>query len=312
MLYLIYTSDTNNQIGTECLFEKTCKEDKDYFKTLTLKYHNVVMGRKTFESLAKPLKNRNNIVLTRSNMSPIFPEGYFTNKVEVDTKKDYIIAGGKEIYEMFWDKVDVVYHTIHKNVDFGGIKFEPDFAKFVLFDRIETEELIKEIWIRVPNFSRQIKYRYENNIYMSFAKCVSELESLDKAMQVGCLFVKDKEIISYGANGSTFHENREKEMLTKDLTYHFGGCVRRENHIPSGQNYEMCEGCDTKNHDVPSAINKIVNTPKSDLLQRSVCYMYGHYYCCQSCLSKMEKLGVSEIVISKDFVTKFLGILSLD
>ena len=293
MLYLIYTTDNNNQIGDQNLFEQTCKEDKNWFVEVT-KHHKIcLVGKNTASTLPK-LQDREVVILDRDNQP-----------------KDGIIIGGKKIYEAFWDKVNVVYRSVHKNVDFGGIKFEPDFAKFVLFEKSESEDLIKEIWIRVPVFSRQIKYRYENNIYMNFAKAVSDIESLDKAMQVGCLFVKDKEIISYGANGSTFHENREKEMLTKDLTYHFGGCVRRENHIPSGQNYEMCEGCDTKNHDVPSAINKIANTPKFGLLQGSVCYMSGHYYCCQSCLSKMEKLGVSEIVISKDFVTKFLGILSL-
>ncbi len=294
MLYLIYTTDYKNQIGDQNLFEQTCKEDKNWFVAVT-KHHKIcLVGKNTAQTLPK-LQDREVVILDRD-----------------DQPKDGIIIGGKMIYESFWDKVNVVYRSVHKNVDFGGLKFEPDYSKFVLFEKSESEDLIKEIWIRVPAFSRQIKYRYENNIYMSFAKCVSELESLDKAMQVGCLFVKDKEIISYGANGSTFHENREKEMLTKDLTYHFGGCVRRENHIPSGQNYELCEGCDTKNHDVPSAINKIVNTPKFNLLRDSVCYMYGHYYCCQSCLSKMEKLGVSEIVISKDFVTKFLGILSLN
>src|SRR4028118_1720651 len=139
MLYLIYTSDTQNQIGTECLFEKTCKEDKQYFKDLTLKYHNVIMGRKTLESLKKPLVNRNNIILSRTNNSQ-FEGGYYTSKIDFNPNQDYIIAGGKEIYEMFWDKVDVVYHTIHKIPDFGGVKFEPDYSNFVLFDRTETDE----------------------------------------------------------------------------------------------------------------------------------------------------------------------------
>ncbi len=79
-------------------------------------------------------------------------------------------------------------------------------------------------------------------------------------------FVNNGQVITYGANGSDFHGIHEQEMLKKDPNYNSGDCIRRENHTPSGQNYEMCEGCDTKNHTEPSAINKIVNTPKFSFL----------------------------------------------
>ena len=309
MLYLIYTSDTNNQIGTECLFEKTCKEDKDYFKTLTLKYHNVVMGRKTFESLAKPLKNRNNIVLTRSNISPTFPEGYFTNKVEVDTKKDYIIAGGKEIYEMFWDKVDVVYHTIHKNVDFGGIKFEPDFAKFVLFEKSESEDLIKEIWVRQSY--KDLEISFENHPNFEFIKSQINQE-------------KTKYKLELPVTGSMLVKDQNRLTKTQDLSKHklenVGDniCVREKLRkaglVKSGEYYDqnnqvICDGCFGTNHSEYVAV-EFAKEQNLDFAN-GTCYLAGHYWSCQSCQKSLKSIGVRNIILDKDFVTKFLGILSL-
>ena len=78
--------------------------DLKHFKTLT-SGHTIVMGRKTFESIGRPLPNRENIVLTRDvNWSA---EGVlvFHSKEEIydylaGKDKVYII-GGAEIYKLF-------------------------------------------------------------------------------------------------------------------------------------------------------------------------------------------------------------------
>lgn len=81
-------------------------EDLAHFKRVTLN-NIVVMGRKTFDSLGKPLSKRTNIVLTRN--AEFTNEGVITlHSVEsvleyaksVDAEKLFII-GGEEIYKLF-------------------------------------------------------------------------------------------------------------------------------------------------------------------------------------------------------------------
>ncbi len=90
--------------------------DLKHFKQLTTG-HAIVMGKRTFESLANgPLPNRKNIVLT-SNMSEGVNEGYF----EADSLEDAIflceheekvfIIGGETVFKQCIDKIDSMYIT---------------------------------------------------------------------------------------------------------------------------------------------------------------------------------------------------------
>src|SRR6266508_4498929 len=77
-------------------------EDFKWFKKLTTG-HVVVMGRKTFESIGKPLPNRETIVLSRSGF--VFPGVRTVSSLEAINlsdatfaEKDVFICGGAEIY----------------------------------------------------------------------------------------------------------------------------------------------------------------------------------------------------------------------
>ncbi|HET9095520.1 MAG TPA: dihydrofolate reductase [Candidatus Baltobacteraceae bacterium] len=89
-------------------------EDLKHFKRLTLE-KPVVMGRKTFESIGKPLPRRRNIVLTRN--TAYWPEG-----VEIARSVDEVfemtagdpqiaIIGGAEIFNEFAPYVDTAFVT---------------------------------------------------------------------------------------------------------------------------------------------------------------------------------------------------------
>lgn len=93
--------------------------------------HPIVMGRKTFESLGRPLPNRTNIVITRSKTFQC--EGIIvTNSLEDAIKtakkineKIYII-GGATIYKQAIDKADklditLVHHSFEADVFFPEI-----------------------------------------------------------------------------------------------------------------------------------------------------------------------------------------------
>ncbi len=127
-------------------------EDFKYFKDKTAG-HIIIMGRKTYESLPKPLPNRFHIVITRNeNYRPQIPDG--TNeKTQVHTVttvteaiqlarlhlgvygQEVFCIGGAEIYTQMMPFVNKLYLT---EIDraFDGDAFFPDFNKH---DFIETE-----------------------------------------------------------------------------------------------------------------------------------------------------------------------------
>jgi dihydrofolate reductase len=64
-LSLIAALAKNRVIGADNALPWRLPEDLKHFKALTMG-HPVIMGRKTFESIGKPLPGRRNIVVTRS------------------------------------------------------------------------------------------------------------------------------------------------------------------------------------------------------------------------------------------------------
>lgn len=90
--------------------------DLKRFKQLT-SGHSVIMGRKTFDSINnKPLRNRRNIIITRSeNYS--FPDVEIVHSVEeairkMDGEEEAFILGGATIYEQFLPISDKMYLTL--------------------------------------------------------------------------------------------------------------------------------------------------------------------------------------------------------
>ena len=127
MIKLIVAVDSNFGIGykNELLFR--IKEDLQRFRELTTG-HFVVMGRKTFESLPKPLPNRINVVLTRdtgfalddksvmieNDIHKIVSHYMYTGQ----QTKDLWIIGGGEVYKQFLPYADEIHLTvIHKKAD---------------------------------------------------------------------------------------------------------------------------------------------------------------------------------------------------
>lgn len=105
MITLIVAMDPHNGIGIDGKLPWHIKEDLKLFKERTLN-HKVVMGRKTFESIGKPLPNRENIVVTRNqffsnveHISVIHNLESFLSENE-KTNEEIFIIGGAEIYQI--------------------------------------------------------------------------------------------------------------------------------------------------------------------------------------------------------------------
>ena len=129
MIKIIVATSKNKVIGNNNELIWKLSSDLKRFKELTTG-HPVVMGRKTYESIGKPLPNRRNIIITR-NLE------YEVNGCEVVssleealllTNNDCFIIGGGEIYKQSLEVADKIYLTlVHK--DFEGDTTFPELGK---------------------------------------------------------------------------------------------------------------------------------------------------------------------------------------
>lgn len=106
-------------------------EDLKHFKAVTLG-KPVLMGRKTYESIGRPLPGRKNIVLSR-NAELKIPGVECVTKVEeaLALVKDFpelCVIGGGEIFKLFENHVNKLHVTwIDENIE-GDIYFPLDFS----------------------------------------------------------------------------------------------------------------------------------------------------------------------------------------
>jgi dihydrofolate reductase/thymidylate synthase len=134
-IYIIAAVCKNTGIGYNNTLPWQIKEDLEYFKSMTLN-KNIVMGRKTYDSIGKLLPNRSNIIINKE----------FTINDFMKTKKnneDYYIIGGGNIYKQFINIVDTIYITyIDKN--YKCDIFFPEFPNYKIKSYSEKMYSVKE------------------------------------------------------------------------------------------------------------------------------------------------------------------------
>lgn len=126
MINMIVATSKNNQIGIDNKLPWHIPEDLAYFKSIT-NGHTVLMGRKTFESIGRPLPHRQNIVLTRDlNFTA---EGITVlHSLEealafCQNKEQVFIIGGGEIYNQFLPYTHKLYITLVDKLIEGDTDF---------------------------------------------------------------------------------------------------------------------------------------------------------------------------------------------
>ena len=142
MLYQVVAIANNRVIGKDNKLPWHFSSDLKFFKQLTTG-HTVIMGRKTFESIGKPLPNRENFVITRNTQSADGTVKYFTsveNAIKAVKTKDAFIIGGAQIFNETVNLVDGIFMTeIH--ADFEGDTFYPELPP--IFTQ-ESKTLLQE------------------------------------------------------------------------------------------------------------------------------------------------------------------------
>ncbi|MFB7157251.1 dihydrofolate reductase [Lysinibacillus sp. NPDC056232] len=140
MISLIVAHDNNNVIGYENGMPWHLPGDLKYFKDKTMG-KPMIMGRKTFESIGRPLPGRRNIVITRD-------ASYHADGIEVVTSlegalalagdvPEIMIIGGEQIFLLCMDIADRLYIT-KINHAFNGDTYFPEYEQD--FVEVSSEE----------------------------------------------------------------------------------------------------------------------------------------------------------------------------
>ncbi|MGC6425136.1 MAG: dihydrofolate reductase [Lentimonas sp.] len=140
----------NRVIGNKGDIPWHLPEDFKWFKKTTMG-DILVMGRKTYESIGRPLPGRQTFVLSRQTRE--IPGVQSVTDLEMldhlDTDKTIWIAGGGEIYRQMLPHCESLYLTrVHRTVD-GDARFPTFEDQFNLKDTIlQNEDFTIEHWVK--------------------------------------------------------------------------------------------------------------------------------------------------------------------
>jgi dihydrofolate reductase len=111
----------------------------------TTKGKTVVMGRKTFESIGKPLPNRENIVISKNkdfNFLGVKVYNSIDNVIHDYKNKDIYVIGGKGIYDEFMPYADVLLVSYINNKYDCDVFMQPiNESKFKLSSSDDSDPL---------------------------------------------------------------------------------------------------------------------------------------------------------------------------
>ncbi len=136
----------NRELGKDNKLLWHIPEDLKRFKRLT-QDHAVIMGRKTYESIGKPLPNRTNIIVTRDQSFRV-PNCIIYHSFEdvikaINTEEinggEVFIIGGGQIYKQALPYADKLYLTI-VDAENEADTFFPDYSTFKKIVYTETKE----------------------------------------------------------------------------------------------------------------------------------------------------------------------------
>jgi len=130
MISIIAAMAENRVIGVDNTLPWRLPADLRHFRRLTTGHH-VIMGRRNYESIGKPLPERTNIVVTR-NRDYRAPGCVVAHSLEEALERaqndaEIFVIGGAEIYQQALARADRLYLTlVHASV--AGDTYFPEFA----------------------------------------------------------------------------------------------------------------------------------------------------------------------------------------
>lgn len=148
MISIICAIGKNRAIGRDNKLLWDIPHDLQHFKDIT-SGHPVIMGRKTFDSIGRPLPGRTNIIITRDKeyqqdkcLVAHSLEEAIQKAKEIDNEEVFVIGGGS-IYAQAINLADKLYLTIVDDVVEDADTFFPEYDQFnkvVKEEHFETDK----------------------------------------------------------------------------------------------------------------------------------------------------------------------------
>jgi dihydrofolate reductase len=158
---MIVAYGKNWEIGLNNQMLWHISEDFKNFKAITSGHH-ILMGRKTFESIGKPLPNRTSLVLSKGGFEHEGVKSFTDihdalNFARANGEEELFIIGGATIYKTLFDYVDKMYLS---EVDFEGeadaFLEEIDFSTWDLAKQEDYDAIIEEDKLKSPAWSFKV------------------------------------------------------------------------------------------------------------------------------------------------------------
>jgi len=129
---LIGAASENGVIGKDNWMPWDLPAELTYFRTVT-KGKPVIMGRKTYDAVGRPMPNRHNIVVSRDGALAI-PDVDIASSIEQaldlahkNNPDEVFVIGGEQIYKLAMPLANKIYLTrVHTTIE-GGEAFFPEF-----------------------------------------------------------------------------------------------------------------------------------------------------------------------------------------
>ena len=149
LLFMNIIVAVNNNWGIGYKGEQTIviPEDREYFREIT-DGGIVIIGRKTFESMGKPLPNRKNIVLTNNKdytahgVTVVHSIGQALEKIPINGSHKVFVIGGAEIYAQFLPWCYYAYVT-KLDVETPSDRFFPNLDESPAWEIMHMGDLLK-------------------------------------------------------------------------------------------------------------------------------------------------------------------------
>jgi dihydrofolate reductase len=137
---------SNRVIGVNNTLPWHLSEDLKHFKSLTTG-HTIIMGRKTYESIGRPLPNRRNIVISR-DMKASYEGTEVVHSIEdafsiSRNDNEVFVIGGSNIYEQALSLVDNLYITEIKK-SFSGDAYFPEINKQIWIESSREDHITND------------------------------------------------------------------------------------------------------------------------------------------------------------------------
>lgn len=131
---------------------------------------------------------------------------------------------------------------------------------------------------------RRLKYVDGSDPIMTATMMHARTHSLDATMPNASTLVHHNQILISAANGSIHHR-----------VY---GCARQLHDSATGEDYDLCVGCQPQNHSERRVIclARENNMPTSD----ADLYLWGHFGCCRDCWSTIIAAGINDVILVRD------------